>query len=374
MSIIEQINDALDDENPPAVLAEIATALIDSDNDDGLEEAFRAIKKNSKQPAVASEAIKQCAEKIKNLDDKERRLKFIRPLVSYLGTFSTLQEAFQYIIDDYTTLCEETEHYSNLARFLKERGIDENEEEPKQLEFYLRIGELYLKDRITDQANGMLNKAFTHRFPLTSPKPLLYRYDLLKAEIQVINQNYEMAADIFYQISENYPNEKNNALRRSIIFAISSPPGPKRDVIFNKISTNDAAQLLPIYNLFDRLNKRQIITGEEIEMLYKEVSHEKSIKKEDLTNTMRLHNLSQISYLYSVISVERMSQIIGIPIEDTAEMVEQMIQSGRLKAKIDEPNGMIVYTRDDSSAKEFQIKEFSEAVDALTIEIQKLGK
>jgi 26S proteasome regulatory subunit N5 len=373
MSVDEQINDALDDENISQALAEITTSLVDSNDSEGLEEAFRAIKKKSMQPTAANEAIEQCFAKIKEMEDKEVKLEFIRPLISYLTTFPSLQTDFEHVIDEYAKLCEETGHYSNLARFLKEKGIDENEDEPVQLEFYLRIGELYQMEGIADQANNMLNKAFAHRFPKTSPKPLLLRYDMLKAEIQVINQNYEVAAGLFYQISENYPEEKKSALKRSMIFAIASPPGPKRDSVSHKISTNDEAMLLPIYRFFDRLNKRQIITGEEIETLFTEVSSEKSIKKEDLINSMRLHNLSQISYLYSVISIERMAQIVGVSIEDTIEMVEQMIQSGRLKAGIDQTSGMVVYKRDDSKSKELEIKRFSEAVDSLTIEIQKLA-
>lgn len=374
MSVIEQINDALDDENPSQVLTEITTSLVESGDSDGLEDAFRGIKKNTKQPTIANEAIAKCFEMIKVIEDDESKLKLIRPLIAYLTTFPFLQNDFQPVIDEYEKVCMKTGHYSNFARFLLDRGIDKNEPDRTKLEFYLRIGELFIQEGIIDRANGMLNEANNYRFIRSSPKELLYRYDLLNAEINVTKQNFEVAADLFYQISQNYPKEKKTALKRSIIFTITSPPGPKRDAVFHKISADDDAQLLPIFNLLDRLNNRQIISDEDIETLFKEISSEKSIKKEDFKNNMKLHNLTQIAYLYSVISVERMSQIIGVSVDDTVEMVEQMIDFGRLKAKIDQPNGMIVYNRDESRTKEVEIMDFSEAVDSLAIEIQKLGK
>ena len=376
MSIAEQINDALDDENPADVLTEITSSLIDENKyKRDLSDALSCINRNAKQVSIATNAISACFEKIKGIENKEIEIDYLDAIIQFLLLNPQLLKEFSQVQDLYLKICDETQQYSRIAKFYKEQGIDSNESEPAKFEYYLKIGELYLRGKSIHQANSMLNNAYNHRFTQTSPKPLLDRYDKLKAEIQVENQAFDAAADLFYQMSQtlNDKNERVTALKRAIIFAIVSLPGPKRDAIFHKISIDENAQILPIFQHFDRLNRRQIITGQEIETLWKEISTEKSIKKEDFENNMRLHNMTQIAYLYSVISFDRLAQIAGISPEEAETIVEEMIQNGRLKAKIDQPNKMIVYTRDDSHAKEIAIKEFSEAVDNVTLEIAHLN-
>lgn len=367
MSVQEKITDALDDENPNEEIAGILKDYIEAKDSTKFASVFRELIKVDKV-ALLVMGIKESLNLINAMPDARTKIGYYDGIM-LVSSYPIIKEQFPNIGKDYVALCTSAGKYESAARYYI-NNQPQTEDNKELLDYNLTIGEFFIQAENYISANLYLNKAHDFRFIKTSLKRDLDRFDILRSEVMIGTQKYELASQLLYDISNNHADEKVrlNSLKRAVIFSIVSPPGPKRDAIFAKIGSDERAQELPIFQLFLKMNNRQTLGPEMIDRFWNDFKDEKSITREDLQSNFRMHNLTQIAHFYSVISIEHLAKMIELPEKEALDIIETMIQTGRLRAKIDQPHKMIIYTKDVMS-QDHMIAEFSEHVDNVVNEI-----
>ena len=67
-------------------------------------------------------------------------------------------------------------------------------------------------------------------------------------------------------------------------------------------------------------------------------------RQEDFTKRVTEHNLMVISKYYSRLSLERLSKLLSLPVEDAEEDLANLVIKQAIKAKIDRPEGVVYFT------------------------------
>lgn len=67
-------------------------------------------------------------------------------------------------------------------------------------------------------------------------------------------------------------------------------------------------------------------------------------RQEDFTTRVTEHNLIVIAKYYSRLSLDRLSKLLNLPVDDAEEHLANLVIADAIKAKIDRPAGVVYFT------------------------------
>lgn len=329
---------------------------------------FELLKKHIFNPSLVTPFIRYSIEKISQVSDPSERVDYSKAILFFLDSYPAMKDGFKQFEQSYISDCQKSGKFFDLVRFYEANVPSPGSSDNEMLEYYLNLVEANCKASNFGAANTKLVQASSYRFALRTPKNLLEKFDLLYSEIQIGNQTYENAAERLFSVSQTASNEAlfKKSIERAMIFAVVSPPSRKRTALFSKIMNDERASQFPVFSLIERLSSRTLIEFKEVEVFWNEIQNEASIKKNDFINTIRMHNLGEISTMYSTVSFKRLGEIIGSDESEVLRIVDSMISANRLNAKIDQPNKILIYNQNPIQEKDISSKAFCDEVEALS--------
>ena len=298
---------------------------------------------------------------------------YMFPLLKYIESFNVFQALYQELRAIFIKSCEESKKYLDLAKFYDSEPCDlDSLGEWEQLEHFLLIGETYLKAHYKDNAYSILNKASKYIFRLRTPKEYLERFDALKAGVNVERDEFLLASQSYYQLSTYTRSNPQKPLHLAIVYGILSPPSIPRNNHFAKMLANDRTTSVPISNILLTFTQNKLITADKAKEIEDKLKNEYCFSKAKLNLSIQTHNLACISKMFSSISLERLSQLIGCKVDEVIDRMS-LVQSKTVEAIIDQPSSMVLFRSliPKSEIKDRSIEKYCKTVSQIAGKVPK---
>jgi 26S proteasome regulatory subunit N5 len=148
-------------------------------------------------------------------------------------------------------------------------------------------------------------------------------------------------------------------LQNAILYLILAPYDNHQSDLTHRILEDEALQTIPKYKSFLQLfTTMELIQWKELSDNYEtelksgttatdvfSLNTEKGNKRwGDLKNRVAEHNVRVMAKYYSRIRVLRMSQLLDMTLEDTEQLLSNMVVDKSVQAKIDRPSGVVEFS------------------------------
>lgn len=357
-------------------LNDLLIKYITSKDYKNFSETFNVINELRVTTSIMAPIVKKCLDTVSSkLTKSDDRVDFYNPLIQYMETVPSFAKDLQDLTKLFIDECNKSKRYIDLGNFYMRQPMEEEWVTSQKLEYHVKIGETFIKGHAVDAAASQLNQAQKYFFRLATSKTLVERYDNLRALVSAEKGDYPNASIAFMNLADAAKDEKkiNSYLHNAIIYAILTNAGPKRQSIFGRLKSDDRTTSIDVYPLLDRFSHAQLVMKSDLEQFKEFISHAPGYNESNFTQAVNYHNLSIVSMLFTAISLKRLAEIIGTKVDDVVKMMRTMIETKRVDAQIDQPNGMIIYspTKSASEIKDESIEKFCVTVSQVARSISK---
>lgn len=330
--------------NDGSTLKSTILGFIDSDKSKDFQAAMNVLVEKRAPSGLLMSTVHEAIEKISKISDASKCVDYLNPLCAYLRTSPNFEKEAKEIEPLFVTSCEKGERFAELATYYDSLPFNEDEhEEWDILEHHLKISECYQKAGMLTQVKRHSMQLAKYIFRARTPKPLLERYDLLRAHIAIDTGDYIQACRSFMTLANSEHANSLGYLRQAIVYVVLAAAGPARQSLFNQIMADERSKTLKVTRLLVRLNQKALVMASDLKEFEDELKGEYGFKMDVLQSSVKEHNLHGISQLYSSISLPRLAEIVGTTVEEVTTLVTGMINTERIRAKIDQPTSMVLY-------------------------------
>lgn len=258
---------------------------------------------------------------------------------------------------------EAEEEYSSAAKSLQGIQLDSTQRSVPELakvQTWIRIVRYYLEDDDTVSAETALNKIKNSNAAaqvLSSNPELQLHYQLSQARILDSRRDFINASAEYLGVSLSpsvAEEDRLQALSAAIKTAILAPAGPLRNRTLGKLYKDERTLETQEYGILEKMFLDRLLSPAEIEAFASSLAPHQLAQTADgstvLSKAVTEHNLLAASRLYENISTTALAEILGLTDgkgETAAEKAEdyaaRMIEQGRLRAEIDQIDGVITF-------------------------------
>lgn len=177
-----------------------------------------------------------------------------------------------------------------------------------------------------------------------------YRSSLLLTNLNVDDLSFEPLVD---------ESERLHCLSASITCAVLAPAGPQRSRVLATLYKDDRApQHLPTdHAILEKMHFLRLLAPKEIQEFAKSLKpHQLAVLPGDnvqqvtvLSKAVLEHNLAAASQVYRNIGFDELGKLLGCEGLEAETYAATMIEQGRLKGWIDQPEGVIYFEEDMGS-------------------------
>lgn len=366
MSVSEKIDQLLESSNVENDLSAYLNGLVKASNVTDFEEALQLFFQKTAKPNDATKALNDVTDLIEKIQDQQLAYQFSSNLAKIFNQYTNLIQQVPKFNQIYEKACRSNTRIMEFARFFEKQKPDPNiVKDSDILEYYVKLGNLYVESN--SSADNIIKDGSEHYFPLGTEAGLAKRWKAMQAENYIVTSHHIKASSLFRELYllETDPDAKTNYLKRAIITACYTQPGPHRDFEFSELSQIEEAHLLDIYKMVDAFMGNQIISDELINKFWDFIKEEKMVNKQKFEDNVRKHNMIQISYIYKSISFTRLANLIGTTEEKVKQYLDLMISNNVIRAKIDQPSNTVLYIDNDVRNIDNEILSFANEVDTL---------
>jgi COP9 signalosome complex subunit 4 len=195
------------------------------------------------------------------------------------------------------------------------------------------------------------------------------RYRVAFARVQDSNRKFLEAARCYYDVSaiQNHMVDKGDLLQllgKAVTCAVLAKSGPQRTRILALLYKDDRLeQLSTLANfsshpaLLEKMYKEQLLQPQELRAFESSLAlHQKAMGQDGLT-VMEMavieHNLQATSRLYDNIHITELAKFVGMEPEPCERLVAKMISEERLKAILDQSEGLLYFNEHPDEAAEW---------------------
>jgi COP9 signalosome complex subunit 4 len=151
--------------------------------------------------------------------------------------------------------------------------------------------------------------------------------------------------------------ERMKCLSAAITCAVLAPAGPARSRILATLYKDDrTAQNLPTdHAILEKMHFLRLLTTQEVNEFAKSLKpHQLALLPGDnnaqqvtvLSNAVLEHNLAAASRVYRNIAFDELGKLLGVDGMEAERYAATMIEQGRMKGWIDQPDGIIYFEED----------------------------
>ena len=221
---------------------------------------------------------------------------------------------------------------------------------------YVRIARLYIADmniadaeRWTNKANMLISKS--------NNEGTMLHFRTTQAEILDYKRKYEDAAMKYYSLSQlarrKYGTETvtaedtQNALNYAIACAILAPAGPRRSRVLAILYKDERSRSAPLFGLLESIHLERLLQAEQVEKLRELLRPHQIAAHADGENVLDRavveHNLLAASKLYCNIRFSELGALLRVSPEHAENTAARMIYEQRMKASIDQVQGILEF-------------------------------
>lgn len=258
---------------------------------------------------------------------------------------------------------EAEEDWTAAAKALQGIHLDSTQRQvsdTSKVQTWIRIVRCFLEDDDTVSAESALNRIKNSNAAvsvLSSAPDLQLYYQLSQARILDARRDFLNASAEYYNISNRGTvdeGERLQALSAAIKTAILAPAGPPRSRTLAKLYKDERAAEVSEFSMLENMFLDRLLNPADVFNFRSHLAPHQVAKTSDgstvLDKAVLEHNLIAASRLYENISTESLASLLGLKDgkEDTAaekaeDYAARMVEQGRLKAEIDQIEGVITF-------------------------------
>mmetsp|Transcript_28247 Transcript_28247/g.32496 ORF Transcript_28247/g.32496 Transcript_28247/m.32496 type:complete len:389 (-) Transcript_28247:197-1363(-) len=260
----------------------------------------------------------------------------------------------------------EEEDYVAAAQVLGGMRMSDMEAHEK-CNVYVNIAECYLEEDETVEADSAVTKAGSVVEDILNPKEhqgLILRFKSTYARVLDANRKFLQAASRYYDISQAHEqidaDDLLSLLGMAATCAILAPSGPQRQRILGLVFKDERLSQLGTIDKFSahsavltKMYMNQLLRKDELVTFTESLSdHQKAIMGDGFTFVERAvieHNILAVGRLYNNIYFVELGQLLDVEAHKSEKVCASMIVDGKLKASIDQVDGMLTFIGEKSA-------------------------
>jgi hypothetical protein len=314
--------------------------------------------------AVAQTLI-QVLQRLPTLANQSLQIEYAALCLKVADTRGISDPYFSQIQDLYCTILESHGHFQQVAKYLAEYIVPMSNNEDL-LPILLRIGENYQKSMDTRLSFSYLTRMSAFIFRKTTPRDLIERFDTLRGILHLDQGNFLEAGRAFHTVSQGGVTAESRlaGLRRACIAAVLAPSSPNQLNLLKVCDQDDSVQNLDVYEMIDLITKGKFVDAIARDNFTEQVADlvPEDVVRRALSVSSTQHNLSVAQHILVSVKIPRLAELVGDTSENVEDQLGRMIDAGTMSAEIDQPAGIVIFTRLDPGAKDRVIAKFCAAV------------
>ncbi|OHT05639.1 hypothetical protein TRFO_26519 [Tritrichomonas foetus] len=309
---------------------------------------------------VFSKLLLSLAESLSKINDLTLQLSCLRKIVSTIESRKVSDRKYG-ILEIFAQSLIDNHFYFDAAKILEQFPAPEGESDADILEYYLKIGECYLNDGYTDKAFQYLQKMSSHVFQLSTPPPLLNRFDQLRGTLHISRGSFLDAAYAFTRLwnTAKTTDLKLTGLRNATVCAILAPASKNRSLLLHRFTEDENITSLAEYSILEYIVKGKFIDKmardefrSKIVDIVPDVASEadgasgSAIRALEAFSTQ--HNISVAQKMFKSIEIGRLARLVGDTPARVEEQLRRMIADGSMRAAIDQPTNTVEFEHEET--------------------------
>ena len=249
----------------------------------------------------------------------------------------------------------------------------------RRVEWHVSAAELFLAVNETGSASQQIKRAHAliNELPKVAAAPadsagssngtvpppsgitvLLHRFKTCYARVLDSERRFLEAALRYFELSHSpsalmSENDAQLTLQNAVTCAILAKPSPSRTRILSALSSDARTLSLPHASLLAKVYRGRVIDAEEVAVFESLLAeHQKAETSAGMTvvrASVVEHNIAAVARVYRNVGVRELSEVLGVREEECERVACEMIEQGRLNAKIDQVTNTVEF--DHSAAK-----------------------
>jgi len=325
-------------------------------------------KRRSQLKLAVAAMVRECCTFIDQTPDKETKLKLIESLRNVTEGKIYVEVERARLTQKLAQIKEDEGDVTGAANIIQELQVETYGSMKKQEKVELILEQMRLclakKDYIRTQ---IISKKINTKF-FDDDKPEIQQLKLKYYKLMIeLGEHDGLYLDIcrHYRAIQVTPEisadetKCNAALQNAILYLILAPYDNHQSDLTHRILEDETLQKIPKYKSFLQLfTTMELIQWKELSKDYENElksgstatdvfseSTEKGKKRwADLKNRVAEHNVRVMAKYYSRIRVNRMAQLLDMTLEDTEQLLSNMVVDKSVKAKIDRPSGVVEFS------------------------------
>ncbi|GAA5950086.1 hypothetical protein JCM21900_004591 [Sporobolomyces salmonicolor] len=321
---------------------------------------------------VARQVLADYVAKVGEIQDREQRKEVMRRSLEKLQPrVSSFEEQVCTLREQYADLLEADEEFPEAAKVLIGIPLESGSRSDEyKLKVYIRIVRLFLEEEDSTSADTYFNRASLLAHSAQDLETQL-QFKLCQARMFDFSRRFAEAASKYHEISyvpALAEEERLQALSAAIICAVLAPAGPTRSRILSSLYRDERSSQTPHSTILSKMFLDQMIRPAEVSafaaslqphqlaqlppsqavVISSSASAEtgKQGPETVLDRAMMEHNVLAASRVYNNITFDGLGLLLGLRPSAAEAMARTMIQQKRLRATLDQIDGLIVFEVD----------------------------
>ena len=234
-------------------------------------------------------------------------------------------------------------------------------------ELFLAVNETGSASQQIKRAHALINElpkappATTDGAASSSPSAismLLHRFKTCYARVLDSERRFQEASLRYLELSHSPLSLMSEAdaqltLQNAVTCAILAKPSPSRTRVLSALYSDSRTLSLPHASLLAKVYRGRVIDSEEVRVFESLLlEHQKAETSAGMTvvrASVVEHNIAAVARVYRNVGVRELSEVLGVREDECERVACEMIEQGRLNAKIDQVTNMVEF--DQEAAK-----------------------
>mmetsp|Transcript_18330 Transcript_18330/g.24187 ORF Transcript_18330/g.24187 Transcript_18330/m.24187 type:complete len:403 (-) Transcript_18330:374-1582(-) len=359
---LSQIHSISDQKEKILKYKELITSLVSQNSANELCEVVNHLVSEDVLQVISRNVMSHFASSVKELSNKEvfeevanyTIKKFQNQVVSFEDGDYILRDAlFEYYLAE--------ESFKEAATALSGLNMESGTKvytEAEKANMYVKIAETYLEDDETVDAEAYVNRA-SALMHAVDDWALQLRYRVTYARVLDSNKKFLDAAMRYYELSQTQnqdvvQDDLLELLGKAVTCAVLGKAGPQRSRILGTLYKDERIHSLETLSHFSKC--AQVLTKMYTEQILRSnnltafeeslMPHQKAILANGMTileSAVIEHNMLACSKIYENICISELGNLLEIDAEKAEKVAAKMITEGRLKASIDQIEGILQF-------------------------------
>lgn len=347
--------------NSAEIIGEIANKAMMNINTENLQNFIKEISNEKISKQNHANLLNCLAESISKLENKKSIPGLVEIIVQSIGTDEHLSSLCAIPL---ANALKSAEEYRKALNLLQKQNPPEGEFE--SVDFHEHIAELLLKLQEWTAFRSKLFYLSEHIFRLRTPEELIFRFDIIRAENSIHQEQYLDAARTYIMIlSYSKDPEINLKIKQSLAICLILNTKRYNSNFLVEYAQDNDVRGFKFYPMIELMVSSQFIDQKARDDFLSATNGLFPIDiKEALDKACLQHNLMYAENMFKSVRIEKLAQLIGFSPIDVEKQIIKMIVNNQIDALIDQGASpkLVIFNKEKSQAQDDSIIEYSKYV------------